>query len=158
MQAPPFTGYRKTIPPDWINHGGHMGMAYYLVMFDEAVWVFFESIGLGQSRLQAGGAQFAAETHIIYERELHLGDEVVVATTVLDADEKRLHLAQEIFKEGEPARVCLQELMYICVDAATRRVTAWDPAAQARINTVMAAHTNLPRPAKTGRKIAIRQI
>jgi ATP-dependent 26S proteasome regulatory subunit len=45
--------------------------------------------------------------------------------------------------------------MLLHVDAATGRTTAADPALLARIGRIARAHTDLPRPDRAGRAIAM---
>jgi acyl-CoA thioester hydrolase len=155
--AAPFTGSRGVVGPGWVNDNNHMNLAYYLVLFDAASDALFEALGIGEAyRKEAGCTSFAAETHLVYEREMTLGDVAVISTTILDADEKRLHLAHEMFREGEPDRVCLQEIMFVSVNLATRRTALWTPAARSRQQAALAVHNKLPRPAKLGRRIGMR--
>jgi len=154
--AAPFTGSRGVVGPGWVDDNNHMNLAYYLVLFDAASDALFEALGIGEAyRKEAGCTSFAAETHLVYEREMTLGDVAVISTTIIDADEKRLHLAHEMFREGEPDRVCLQEIMFVSVNLATRRSALWTPAAWTRLQTARDTHKNLPRPAKLGRSVGI---
>jgi acyl-CoA thioester hydrolase len=155
--AAPFTGSRGVVGPGWVDDNNHMNLAYYLVLFDAASDALFEALGIGEAyRKEAGCTSFAAETHLVYEREMTLGDVAGISTTILDADEKRLHLAHEMFREGEPDRVCLQEIMFVSVNLATRRTALWTPAARSRQQAALAVHNKLPRPAKLGRRIGMR--
>jgi acyl-CoA thioester hydrolase len=157
MLATPPISYRATIPDDWLNIVGHVGMAFYLMLFDASSLAFFESIGVDAAYRQKGNTFFAAETHIVYEQELHRGDTVIIATTIIAADEKRIHLAQEMYREGETARICLQEVVFLSIEIASRRVAPWWPEAVAHIARTLAAHSTLPRPAKLGRAVGIRK-
>jgi acyl-CoA thioester hydrolase len=156
MIAAPFTGYRGEVRPAWVDDNKHMNLAYYLVLFDGASDAIFEALGIGEAyRHETGCTSFAAETHLVYEREMNLGDTAVISTTIIDIDSKRLHLAHEMFRAGEVARVCLQEIMFINVNLATRRAAPWTPAALATLQAAHAAHNTLPRPDKLGRSIKI---
>ena len=62
------------------------------------------------------------ETHNLYERELLVGDRVRVSTHILATDNKRLHLAHEMFMIARSRRAAMQELMSLHVDLSTRRV------------------------------------
>jgi acyl-CoA thioester hydrolase len=151
----PFTSFRGEVRPEWVNLAGHMGLAFYLLLFDAGAQALFTSLGAGDAYQKSGGAYFAAETHVVYERELHPGDKVNIITTILNADSKRIHLAQEIFRDGEAARISMQEIMYLSVSLATRRTAPWLQDVMANINAALALHAALPRPAKLGRRIGI---
>jgi acyl-CoA thioester hydrolase len=157
MFKAPFIGHRGIVRPGWVDDNNHMNLAYYLVLFDGGSDALFEALGIGEAyRHEAGCTSFAAETHLVYEREMKLGDTAVIATTIIDVDETRLHLAHEMYREGEPGRVCLQEIMFLSVNLTTRRVAPWTPDALTRLQSALAAHNTLPRPTKLGRHIGIR--
>lgn len=44
-----------------------------------------------------GNSCFTAETHTVYEREVHLGDRLRVQTWLLGSDTKRIHYFHELF-------------------------------------------------------------
>ena len=74
----PLQIYRDKVRPEWIDHNGHMNVAYYVLGFDYATDAFFDYLGLGQSYLQrANGSTFAVEMNVSYVREVHEGDRVV---------------------------------------------------------------------------------
>ena len=158
MIQSPFIGHRGIVRPGWVDDNNHMNLAYYLVLFDGGSDALFEALGIGEAyRHEAGCTSFAAETHLVYEREMNLGDTALVSTTIIDVDEKRLHLAHEMYREGESDRVCLQEIMFINVNLTTRRAAPWTPAALTRLQSALAVHSALPRPAKLGRHIGLRK-
>ncbi len=153
MIATPFPAHRGQVRPEWADDNKHMNLAYYLVMFDAASDALFEALNIGAVyRHQADRTAFAAETHVLYEREMNVGDFANIFTTVVNVDEKRLHLAHEMFRDGEPARACLQEIMFVNVNLATRRATPWETAVLAGLLAARDAHA-ATRPAKLGRSI-----
>ena len=151
----PFEAYEGAVLPDWIDRNGHMNLAYYVVLFDQATDVLFEALGVG-SRFtgQTGTSLFIVETHTTYERELRVGERARVRTTVLGGDAKRLHFAHEMFRP-EGARAAGQDLMAVHVDMATRRSAAFPTQSQDAIAAAVATHRDLPRPAVVGRRIAL---
>jgi acyl-CoA thioester hydrolase len=96
-----------------------------------------------------------AETHNLYERELLVGERVRVATQILGADSKRLHLAHEMFSLASGQRAATQELMYLHIDLSARRVVPWLPAVHEGVAAAAAAHARHPRPNWAGRRIAM---
>ncbi|OYV39583.1 MAG: hypothetical protein B7Z80_06855 [Rhodospirillales bacterium 20-64-7] len=156
--AAPFIGHRGKVRPGWVDDNDHMNLAYYLVLFDGGSDALFEELDIGEAyRHAAGCTSFAAETHLVYEREMSLGQTAVIATTILDVDARRLHLAHEMYREGEAERVCLQEILFVNVDLATRRSANWPDAQRARLEATLAVHNGLKRPAKLGRHIEIKR-
>ena len=142
--------------PAWIDLNGHMNLAYYTVLFDYATDLLFETIGIGRAYKDASGhGTFVAETHNLYERELLVGDEVRVATQILGADAKRIHLAHEMFELGRGGRSATQELMFLSIDLTRRRVVPFPQQARERVAAASAAHAGLPKPDWVGRRLAL---
>jgi acyl-CoA thioester hydrolase len=152
MTAPVFPPYRGQVQPQWADDNKHMNLAYYLVMFDAASDAMFEHLNIGQAyRVEADRTAFAAETHLVYEREMNVGDWANINTSIIDADDKRLHLAHEMFRDGEVERACLQEIMFINVNLTTRRAAPWSPTVLAGLHAAITEY----RPAKLGRQVGI---
>jgi acyl-CoA thioester hydrolase len=152
----PFERYRGQVLPEWIDFNGHMNLAYYTVLFDYATDVLFEAIGIGRTyKDTTNHGTFVAETHNLYERELLVGERIRVATQILAADGKRLHLAHEMFNLESGERAATQELMYLHIDLVARRVVPWLPEAREWVAAAAAAHARLARPQWAGRHIAM---
>jgi acyl-CoA thioester hydrolase len=152
----PFDRYQGAVLPQWIDANGHLNLAYYVVLFDYATDELFDAIGIGVGYKEATNhGTFVVETHNLYERELLLGERVRVATQILAANGKRLHLAHEMFSLASGARAATQELMYLHIDLSARRVVPWLPEARERVAAAAAAHAGLVRPDWAGRQIAM---
>lgn len=152
----PFTGHMAVVCPEWIDENGHMNMAYYVVVFDGAIDHLWSALGLGEPyRQRTRHGTFAAEAHIHYRAELLEGDFVHVATQILAADNKRIHLAHEMRREDSGAVVAQQEAMLLHVSLVTRRVVPFLPEVAAMIAAGAEAHAVLPRPDWVGRRLAM---
>ncbi len=152
----PFTGHAATVRPEWIDENGHMNMAYYVVVFDGAIDRLWAAIGLGEPyRQRTHHGTFAVEAHITYQAELFLGDHVQVATQILGADSKRIHLAHEMRRSDTGAVVAQQEVMLLHVSLMTRRVVPFLPEVRETIAAAAHAHAELPRPDWVGRRLAM---
>ena len=156
----PFDRFQGAVLPEWIDYNGHMNLAYYTVLFDQATDLLFDVLGLGLDYRQTTQlGTFVAETHNRYEHELLVGAQVRVATQILGADEKRLHLGHEMFAlDGGPnggKRAATQELMFLHVDLVARRVTPFPEDLRQRVAAAATAHATLPRPDWAGRRIAM---
>ncbi len=107
MPSLPYSPYRATVAPEWIDYNGHMNVAYYVLAFDRATDRLFDYLGIGEAyRRATRHSIFALEAHVTYERELREGDEFEIATQLIDADRKRLHLfhAMTRSEDGELVR------------------------------------------------------
>jgi acyl-CoA thioester hydrolase len=152
----PFDRFRGEVLPEWIDYNGHMNLAYYTVLFDQATDILFDELGLGLDyRRDRQLGTFVAETHNRYERELLVGAGVRVATQILGLDDKRLYLGHEMFALDGGHRTATQELMFLHVDLAARRVSPFPGDLYARVSAAAAAHADLPRPDWIGRRIAM---
>jgi acyl-CoA thioester hydrolase len=154
----PFDRFRGEVLPEWIDYNGHMNLAYYTVLFDQATDILFDELGLGLDyRQERKLGTFVAETHNLYERELLVGAGVRVATQIIAIDEKRMHIGHEMFARDGGHRAATQELMFLHVDLAARRVSPFPPDMYERVAAAAAAHAALPRPDWAGRYIAMPQ-
>jgi acyl-CoA thioester hydrolase len=152
----PFDRFRGEVLPQWIDYNGHMNLAYYTVLFDQATDILFDVLGLGLDyRRDRQLGTFAAETHNLFERELLVGAGVRVATQILGLDDKRLHVGHEMFALDGGHRCATQELMFLHVDLAARRVSPFPEDLYARVSAAASAHEPLSCPDWVGRKIAM---
>ena len=117
-----------TVRSEWIDSNGHLNLAYYILLFDQATDALWRSLGLGDAFRASGFGTFAVETHTQYRAELLAGELVTVGSVLLGVDGKRLHVAHEMRRVRDGAVSAQQELMYLCVDLATRRATGWPSA------------------------------
>jgi acyl-CoA thioester hydrolase len=144
------------IEPQWIDYNGHLNMAYYHVMFDRAVDELWLQIGIGPGYLkERNNSSFAAECHVRYIREIHLGDPVQVSVLVVAADEKRIHTFQELRHATEGWLSATSENMSLHMDMTARKVAAFPPDILANVRALAAAHSGLERPEGIGRSIAM---
>ena len=152
----PFDRFRGEVLPEWIDYNGHMNLAYYTVLFDYATDLLFDRLGLGLDyRRDTQMGTFVAETHNLYERELLVGARVRVATHIVAADAKRLHLAHAMFALDGGYRAATQELMFLHVNLAQRRVSPFPEDLRRRVAAAAAVHAALPRPDWVGRRISM---
>ncbi len=152
----PFDRYRGEVLPEWIDLNGHMNLAYYTVLFDYATDLLFETIGIGREYKRATDhGTFVVETHNLYERELLVGERVRIETWILGADDKRVHLAHEMFRLADGERSAMQELMFLSIDLGRRRVAPFLLEARQGLAAAAAAHAHLPRPQWAGRRIVM---
>jgi acyl-CoA thioester hydrolase len=152
----PFDRYQGEVRPEWIDHNGHMNLAYYTVLFDYATDLMFAELDLGLDyRQRTNLGTFVTETHNRYERELLVGDKVRVTIQILSADDKRLHLAHEMFRLDNGERAATQELMFLHVDLNARRACPFPPELHARVHEAAAAHAHLPPASWVGRHVGM---
>jgi acyl-CoA thioester hydrolase len=102
-----------------------MNLAYYLVAFDLATDALWPELGLGAGFQARGLGTFAAESWQAYTREVTEGAPLAFESEVLAYDAKRLLCRHVMFHAGEGWQAAENEVLYLCVDLAARRVGAW---------------------------------
>jgi acyl-CoA thioester hydrolase len=148
--------YRATVPPDWIDYNGHMNVAYYVLAFDRATDRLLDHLGLGEAYRRAANCSiFALEAHICYLSELRQGDEFAIATRLIDADRKRLHLFHAMTKTGAESPAATIEAMALHVDLRGPKSAPIGDDAFAKVEALLAQHRRLPDPPQLGHRIAI---
>ena len=143
-----------TVRPEWLDYNGHMNMAYYAVLFDEAADEIYPDIGFGPEYQKTGFTTYTAEFHICYLRELHQGDRVTVSLQLLDFDEKRFHTYQEIWHEDGWC-AATGEALGLHVDQSGPKVSPMPGHILQNLDALASAHRGLPRPERAGRRIGI---
>lgn len=150
------TTYEDVVRPEWIDSNGHLNLAYYVVVFDLATDKFYEDIGFGTTyRAATGNSSFVAETHTVYEREVHVGDKLRIHTWLLAADSKRVHYFHEMFHADSGERSAVQELMALHIDMKVRKVAPMPPELEASLAALVRQHAPAELPKGAGRRIAM---
>jgi acyl-CoA thioester hydrolase len=153
MEMPQLEG---VILPEWIDANGHLNLAYYVVLFDQATDLLYDALGVGQTYREAtGNSTFTAETHTLYEREVHEGERVRVVPYLLGADTKRIHYFHEMFHSEHGHRVAAQELMALHIDMSVRRVAPFPADLSKKISAAVRAYADRSVPSGVGRRIAM---
>ncbi|AVL52234.1 thioesterase [Roseobacter denitrificans] len=156
METTLFRSSVMNVRPEWIDYNGHMNMAYYAVLFDEASDEIYPQIGFGPAYQKTGFTTYTAEFHICYLRELHLHDPVTVTLQLLDFDAKRFHFYQEIWHEDGWC-AATAEALSLHVDQSGPRVAPMPRHILDKLRNLHDAHSRLPRPDRAGRQIGIRR-
>ena len=152
----PFISSEMVVEPNWIDHNGHLNMAYYHVLLDRASDEFWHHLGLGPQYVEsARHSTFAAECHVRYLRELHVNDVVRTSIILLAADDKRLHTFRQLHHARAGWLAAVSENMSLHVDLSSRKVAAFPVEIKARLNVVVAAHGRLSRPDGIGRHVSM---
>jgi acyl-CoA thioester hydrolase len=152
----PLAPYRTTVQPGWIDYNGHMNVAYYVLAFDKATDGLIDRLGLGEAYRRASDCSiYVLEAHITYERELRRGEELAIATQLIDADQKRLHFFHRMTHAEAGYLAATTEILALHVDLAGPRSTPMPNRALAEIAALLAEHRSLPPPPQLGRRIGL---
>ena len=154
MIPAPYEHSGGEVRPEWIDYNGHMNLAYYIVLFDQGTDALFDALDLGLDyRRNRHLGTFVAETHTRYERELLVGERVRVTVQLLAVDDKRLHIAHEMFRLRDGLRSATLESMFLHVNLIERRVVPMPPDLKERVDAAFAAHSSLPQPDWVGHRV-----
>ncbi|NRB40820.1 MAG: thioesterase family protein [Pseudomonadales bacterium] len=154
MITAPFIALKTTVPKTWIDINGHMNATHYgLVVYDAHV-NFTETIGLGESYVNASQCGKAVlESHMIYEREVSLADELEVRSWLLAVDKKRLHFFHEVYNISQGFRAAAAEQVDIHIDLNKRQSTALPEDLYQSLQERVKANLALALPDKIGSQI-----
>ena len=152
----PISRWREPVQEAWVDYNDHLNVAYYTLIFDNAVDVFYPLCGLGQPYKEATGlSTFAVECHIGYQREGSLGDEVRVTSQLLGYDEKRLHYFHTMYHATEGYQMATQEQLAVHVDLSIRKVVPFTEGPLEKLAEMWEAHKDLPIPPQVGHVMKI---
>ena len=150
----PFVSSAMAVEPGWVDYDGQLNTAYYSLLFDRAVDEAVFLVGLGPHLTETRSSSFfTVESHQRFLRELRAGHEVRVTLRLVNYDEKRMHLFQEMHhaREGWTAATC--ELVALHVETGTRRPSPFPDEVLERLALMRAAHGALPLPDGLGRPV-----
>jgi len=146
----------RRVEPAWIDYNGHMNMAYYHLVFDQALDRVFDDLGIGADYVRTGqGSCFTVEVHVAYVQELKLDDPIRVTYQLLDWDDKRMHFFAEMYHARDDYLAATSEQLSLHVDMQTRKAGPFPTAAERRIGALMAAHRQLSWPTQVGHVMGI---
>jgi acyl-CoA thioester hydrolase len=146
-----------SIKPEWIDYNGHLNMAYYNVLFDQAYDGLCDAIGIGESYAKNNNfTTYTGEIHLRYLRELHLNHLVYCTIQLIDFNEKCIHMYQELrHEDGWLSATC--EGISLHVDMSGPRVAPYPAGIFEKVQNLAKRQSALPRPDGIGRKIEIRR-
>lgn len=153
----PIARWRERVLPEWLDYNGHMNVAYFVLIFDHGTDEFYPLIGLGKPyRSRTGKSTFAVETHITYQKELSVGEEVLVTTQLLGYDNKRIHYFHTMWHAEKKVQMATLEQLALHVDLTTRRVEPMPDESQRLLAEMWETHAALPKPKELGSVMGIK--
>lgn len=155
----PYREFKTVVPPEWIDGNGHMSARFYSLLVFDAHWKFSDAIGLGSAYIRDHNlGKNIVEGHMVYERELMLGDHVEVESRLLAVSDKGVHIAHEVWNVDRNYRAAIWEEIDLNVDLATRRATAFTPEMRAKLEVFAQHFAQLPPLDKVGRSVLLKRI
>jgi carnitine 3-dehydrogenase len=157
VKPEPLRLHEGRVEPGWLDYNGHMTESRYLQVFSSASDALLALIGADLDYVARGHSFYTAETHIRHLSQMRVDTPFYVITQVLDADEKRLHVWQSIFRTTDDAVVATGEHMYLHVDAKAGRSVPMPPEIRTKLDPIARAHAGLTRPDHAGRSIGMKR-
>ena len=116
-----------SIKQEWVDYNDHMNMAYYVLIFDQALEVALEKFNMGESAAKdLNRSTMVVETNTKYLSEVKQGDEIDINMTYFDHDKKRLHLKMEMIEKSKKKTSATIEWISLYIDLNQRKVTEFE--------------------------------
>ncbi len=155
--AAPLRLVHGTVRREWIDEYGHLNMAHYLTICDEANWAFWNWINAPRHTMEArdGHEYVIVETHVTYRAELGEGAAFAIETQLTDLDDKRYILFHRV-RAADGGLAAANEVKCLGFDLRSRRPEPWGDVVAQRLEHVHQVHTVLGRPEQSGASITLR--
>ena len=156
--AAPLRLVHGTVRREWIDEYGHLNMAHYLTICDEANWAFWNWINAPQRTMEDrdGHEYVIVENHVVYRAELAEGASFTIETQLTDVDDKRYILFHRVLS-GDGGLAASNEVKCLGFDLRSRRPEPWRGVVAPRLQCILGAHAGLGRPDVSGAGIALRK-
>ena len=147
---------KTSVLPQWIDHNGHMNLAYYVLAFDQATDAVYETWGLGFDYPdRENHSIFTIGINVDYLKEAFEGDPLEVRTQLLDMDHKRIHYVHSMYHDDSHRLLARNECLCINVDLSSRRSAPFPSSVVDKLRPVFDAHAELDTPDGVGRQLRI---
>ena len=116
-----------SVKQEWVDYNDHMNMAYYVLIFDQALEVALEKFKMGESSAKdINRSTMVAETNTKYLSEVKQGEEIDIHMTYFDHDKKRLHIKMEMIEKSKKKISATIEWISLYIDLSLRKVTEFE--------------------------------
>ena len=113
---------------DWIDYNDHMNVSYYLLIFDKfGADTLNDIFKMGEhSAKTTKKSTMMVESHLTYNQELRLNDEVDINLVYFDHDKKRLQYKMEMIHKEKKYLASTIEVLALYVDLKERKVAEFE--------------------------------
>ncbi len=118
----------KKIIKDWIDYNNHMNVSYYLLIFDKyGADTLNDIFKMGEySAKTTKKSTMMVESHITYNQELLVNDEVDINLVYFNHDKKRLQYKMEMIHKEKKYLASTIEVIALYVDLNNRKVAEFE--------------------------------
>ena len=152
----PLKLFATRVKPEWIDEYGHMNVAHYITVCDQATWAFWHFVNDDRCLDQRDGHEYVVlENHVHYISEVVLDTPVQVTTQLLACDDKRFILFHRLWNTEDETLSATNEVKALGFNLRERRIEAFTAEVHDRLNQLRQQHRELPTPEQAGRGIAL---
>ncbi len=158
VEAVPLSLYRATVKREWVDYNNHLRDGYYMVVFSEAIDAFMDLIFMGDAERRATMTTiYTLEAHINFLREIKESEEVEVRAQLIGHDQKRfqLFLTMHADRLGKETAATAEYIVINIDNSGTPRSAPFRAEVAAALGRIWQEHKDLPKPANSGRSIAL---
>lgn len=151
--------YRTALAPEWIDYNGHLRDAFYGLIVSYACDALMDRLGMDAGyRERTRNTLYTVEMHVHYLQEVKKSDTVVVNVRMLGADQKRIHAAFDVVREGDAVVAASAEQMLLHVHQGETIATApFPPEISNAIAALVTATAGAPEVGPGSRRMEIRR-
>lgn len=151
--------YRTAVAEEWIDYNGHLRDAYYGLIVSLACDALMDRLGMDAAyRARTGNTLYTVEMHVHFLQEVKKSDMVLVNVRMLGADQKKIHAAFDVFREGDEVVAASAELMLLHVHQGENVMTVAFPSGVAEaVARLVASTAGAPQVGPGSRRIELRR-
>lgn len=144
--------------PQWIDHNGHMNVAYYVLAFDMATDAMYEELGMGEDYPeQSGCSVFTLSMDVDYLAEAFTGDKLLIQSQILDWDYKRVHYHHTLTNSETGQVIAVNECLAMNIELENRRSTPFPEGVQKGLKEAFSHHSLFAKPKNAMKRLQIRR-
>jgi len=148
--------YRIKIKPEWIDHNGHLNVAYFVLAFDFATDAIYEKWGIGSDyQEQSGCSVFTLGMNVDYLQELFSGDEIEIRTQLLDWDSCKIHYLHTMWHIGIGEMAAFNECLVMNIRLEDKKRASFPTQVQQKLAEIYSLHSKIKKPKRCGRRLGI---
>ena len=116
-----------SVKQEWVDYNDHMNMAYYVLIFDQALEVALEKFKMGESAAKdLNRSTMVVETNTKYLSEVKQDEEIDIYMTYFDHDKKRLHIKMEMIEKSKKKISATIEWISLYINLSQRKVAEFE--------------------------------
>ncbi len=151
--------YRTALAPEWLDYNGHLRDAGYALIVSHACDALMDRLGMDAAyRARTHNTLYTVEMHMHFFKEMKESDLARVDIRLLGCDQKRIHAAFDVIREGDNAVAASAELMLLHVHQGEAVTTApFPPEISSAIAALSTATAGAPEVGPGSRRMELRR-